>query len=152
MLDEYESFSARELVRQCGVLDFKYMPKRWVGDREYGAAIPFIDEMNDDRHKREQELFSFSRPFELLEMNPLYPYILDEIKRLIRQDHRRLFLPENSKVLSYLSNVVSDEIYEYEIGDYPAVEALAFAVIEILRWANYRPPRQRYKRPRSPMA
>ena len=32
LLDEYESFDMRELIRHCGMLDSKYEPYRWFGD------------------------------------------------------------------------------------------------------------------------
>ncbi|MFC1636932.1 hypothetical protein ACFL5Z_19080, partial [Planctomycetota bacterium] len=39
--------------------------------------------------------------------------------------------PEDSRVLSYLGEIEGVEIDELELGDYPAIEALAFAVIEM---------------------
>jgi len=153
LLAESESMSLREVVRQCGVLDFKYEPKTWIGDGKYGAATRFIDEINENRRERKQRIFSPYEPFELLEMKPLYPYILDEIKRLLAQDRRQLFLPGDSKIPNYLSEIEPGEIAELELGAYPAIEALAFAVVELERHARYRPPRpQRYRRPMSPMA
>ncbi len=132
LLAEFESVSPREVVRQCGVLDFKFMPKRWIGDWQSGAADRFIQEMNRNREKRDQRKFSPVEPFELLEMKPLYPFILDEIKRLRDPGHRQLFLPDDCKILSYLSEIQVGEIAELELGAYPAIEALAFAVIEML--------------------
>jgi hypothetical protein len=151
LLAEFESESVREVVRQCGILDFKYAPETWIGDGDYGAAARFIDEINENRREREQSIFSLSEPFELLEMKPLYPFILDEMKRLLAQDRRRLFLPGDSKIPNYLSGIAGGEIAELELGAYPAVEALAFAVIEIMRDGRYRPPPRRDRRPLSPM-
>ena len=48
LLDEYESFSTRELVRQCSALDSKYRPDRWIGDCKNGAASRFIQDMHDE--------------------------------------------------------------------------------------------------------
>ena len=66
LLDEFESFDMRQLVRQCGVLDFKYAPDRWVGDYHNDAASLFIDEMNaecrqghHDKDARQLALFGF---------------------------------------------------------------------------------------------
>ncbi len=131
LLDELESWSLRELVMQCGVFDLKYEPKRWVCDWENKAAARFIDEMSVGRERREHEMFGPTEPFELLEMKPLYPYILDEIERLLTPDRRQLFLPDNSKILSYLSEIKPGDIGELELGAYPAIEALAFAVLEM---------------------
>ena len=124
LLDEFESWSWRKLVMQCGVFNLKYEPKCWVCDWQLKAAARCIDEMS-------ARMFDPTEPFELLEMKPLYPYILDEIERLLTPDRRQLFLPDNSKILSYLSEIKPGDIGELELGAYPAVEALAFAVIEM---------------------
>jgi len=133
LLAEVESFSVRDLVRHCGALDSKYSPKIWIGDGQYGPANRFTQEMNENLVKRGRQPFSPIEPFELLEMKPLYPYILDEIKRLLAPDRRQLFLPDESKILSYLSGIESEDITELELGAYPLIEALAFAVIEMMR-------------------
>jgi hypothetical protein len=46
-------------------------------------------------------------------------------------ERRRLFL-KDSKVANYLGEIEESEITELERGSYPAIEALAFAVIEML--------------------
>jgi hypothetical protein len=122
LLDEFESWSLREVVMQCGVFNLKYRPKRWVCDWKNSAAARFINEVGSSHP---------SEPFELLEMKPLYPYILDEIRRLLTPDRRLLFLPDNSKIRGYLGEIEPGEIAELELGAYPAIEALAFAIIEM---------------------
>jgi len=134
LLDEFESFDMRQLVRQCGVLDFKYRPKMWIGDSRNDAAARFINEMNDERQRsddrwRRRRLFSVSRTM-MLEMERLYQYILPQIKRLLDKDRRQLEL-RDSKILNYLSMIDSAEIADLELGDYPAIEAIAFAVLEM---------------------
>ena len=148
LLDEFESFDTRELVRQCGALDFKYRPDRWVGDTRNDAADRFIRELNaelatpDDLQTlsvldfgRRVTDFSQRRRFSLastamLDMEQLYPYVLPQIKGLLDPDRRQLFL-KGSKVADYLSGIEPGQIAELQLGDYPAVEALAFAVIEM---------------------
>jgi len=147
LIAEYESFSVRDIVRQSCGLDVKYGPKQWIGNREYGPAQRFINEMNDNLTKRKQKTFSLSEPFELLEMKPLYPYILDEIRRLRNEDRRRLFLPDDSKIRNYLSEIEADEIADLELGAYPAAEALAFGTIEILRQEKYLREQGPYRSP-----
>jgi hypothetical protein len=133
LLDEFESFDMRELVRQCGVLDFKYRPKMWIGDNKNGAADIFIRQMNDERQRsddrRKRRQFSVSRT-PTLETEPLYGYILPELKDLLKEQRRQLFL-RNSKILDYLSTIEQGEVAALEPGDYPAIEALAFAVLEM---------------------
>ncbi|MBL7190030.1 MAG: hypothetical protein ISS70_27195 [Phycisphaerae bacterium] len=50
-------------------------------------------------------------------------------------DRRQLFL-NDSKVVNYLGEIGDSELAELAIGDFPAVESLAFAVIEMHRWAK----------------
>ena len=134
LLDEFESSlgDLRDLVRKCCILDLKYRPNKWVGDGSYGPARRFIEEVNINQLRREKRHFSPVEPFELLEMKPLYPYLLGELKRLLEIDHRRLFLPENSKVISYLMGIEPSKTIEFKISDYPAIEALSFVIIELL--------------------
>ena len=136
LLDEYESFRIRELVRQCGVLDYKYAPAMWIGDDKNGAADRFIDEMNkdlklpDSTHKQ-RRCFSLTST-SLLDMERPYPYILDTLKELLNsgQERRQLIL-KDSKVMRYLAEIEEADVAELELGSYPAIEALAFAVIEM---------------------
>jgi len=128
LLDEFESSSTRDLVRQCGALDFKYAPKMWIGDWKNDAADHFIQEMNSERKKQERE-FCLA-PTQMLDMVCLYQYILDEIKRLLDKERRQLFL-KDSKILNYLSEIEENETANFELGDIPAIESIAFAVIEM---------------------
>ena len=134
LLEEYESFDIRELVRLCGVLNFKYSPCQWIGDWKNDAANRFISEMNDELRDRNGPQLNLSWTL-LFEMEPLYPYILAEIRRLLVSEHRQLYL-KDSKIRGYLSEIEGSEIADLERSDYPAIEALAYAVIEIRRWAE----------------
>lgn len=130
LLTEYESFSTRELVRQIGVLDDVFMPDRWIGDSRNDAADKFLKELcNDgDRDRRRSKLmFVYTS---MLEMDNFYQYALDEIKRLLDENRRMLHLKE-SMVKNYLSEIEAEEICELKQGDYPAIEALTYAVVTI---------------------
>jgi len=62
----------------------------------------------------------------------------------LRKDSRRLFL-KASKILADLGAIVPEEVPFAEIGEYPAVEALAFAVCELQddsRWRSQREQRR----------
>ena len=137
ILDEFESFDMRQLVRQCGVLDFKYLPGQWIGDWKNDAANKFLSEMNDEpkdgNRRSERQLDLGLTP--MFDMEQLYPYILAEIRRLLAPDHRQLSL-KDSKVRGYLSEIEGSDIADLERGAYPSIEALAFAVIEMRRWAE----------------
>jgi len=144
LLDEFESMDIRELVRQCGALDYKYKPKLWIGDRSNDAADRLIREMNKEmelpRGPSPYPNFVFTskeqrKPFyicstPLLDMKNLYQYIFTEIKRLLDPERRQLFL-KDSRIRNHLSVIEPSEIANFTIGEYPSVEALAFAVIEL---------------------
>lgn len=152
LLDELESSDTRELVRQCGVLDFRYKPQKWIGDRRDDAADRFIHEMNDEFSKEISEdflLLSGKRLFQLapthiLEMKQPFAYLFPQLKKLLDKDHRQLFL-KNSKIISYFATIEPSHIPDITFGDFPAVEALAFAVIEMRRFggqSNSRIPKE----------
>ncbi len=75
---------------------------------------------------------SYPSETDLIEMKPLYPYLLGKLKKLLTLEHRRLEL-KDSKLLSYMGEIEQGEDAKLTLGDYPAIEALGFAVIEILR-------------------
>ena len=134
LLEEYESFDIRELVRQCGVLNFKYRPSLFFGDWKNDAAGHFIDELNEDnRQKRERDSTIPRRQFELsytpmLEMERLYQLILPQIKELCRL--KQLIIKEG-KIANCLRSIQENEISELELGNHPSIEALAFAAMEL---------------------
>jgi len=130
LLDEYESFDMGQLVQKCGLLDFRYHPTCWIGDRTNDAADYLIREMNDWYSRRYKE-WSFSlSSTPMLKMEKLYQCILHKLKELRSEKCRQLFL-KNSKILDYMSEIDLREIAKLELGEYPAIEALAFAVIEM---------------------
>jgi len=129
ILAEYESTSVRELVRQCGVLDYQYEPKKFIGDWKNDAADKFIREMNSERTKQEHKFSVNLTP--MLEMENLYPYMLDELKRLLDANRRMLFL-KDAKVVNYLSEIEAEDIASLELGEYPAIEATCFGVLTML--------------------
>ncbi len=156
LLDEFESSDIRELVRQCSALDYKYQPAIWIGDTRNDAADRFITEINRELHSAEN-LQAHRRYFhicstQILDMQHSYQYVLPELKRLLDKDHRQLFL-KDSHVINYLSEIDPSEIPTLEFGDFPAIEALAFAVVDMrLYGAQKRKSDRRSKRPKSPMA
>lgn len=139
ILDEFESFDTRELVRQLGAMDAKYGIMRdkrygldsidkWIGDDKNEAADKFIDEMNG-RHKETRCRISLT-PTMMIEMNNLYSFLLPQIKDMLNPERRRLFL-KDSMILDYLGEVEEIDIAEFKPGEYPAIEALGFTIIEM---------------------
>jgi len=145
LLDEYESWDVRELVRKCGTFDYIYhRPRVWIGDRTNNAADYSIREMNIEntlpakKSQEQRRMFSLSTT-PLLEMNYLYQYILAQLQNLLKEDTRQLFL-KDSTIKNYIRDVEASnsEVAKYELGEYPAIEALAFSVIEMRRFGQLR--------------
>lgn len=141
LLDEYESGDIGELVKRCGTLNFEFYfnsnskTRRWFGDYEHAAARKFIQEMNRKTENRDPfSLYGLS----ILNMkeNGLYEYILPKLKgEFLKADKKRLFL-KNSKVRDYLSSIGDPQESTMKLGEYPAIEAVAIAAIELQREAE----------------
>lgn len=130
LIDEFESVDLRELIRQCGVMDYKYKPEVWVGDSRNDAACRFISMMNEE-FKSTRRSFGLSST-QILDMKNIYEFIFPQLKYLLNEDpsKRQLFLGD-SKLVGELLVVDPFKINELEFGDHPAIEALAFAVMEL---------------------
>ncbi len=60
---------------------------------------------------------------------------------------------KDSKTKNYLGEIEPSEVVSLELGDYPAIEALAFAVIEMRKYGRQIDmPHRRRKPIRDPMA
>ncbi|UCC97178.1 MAG: hypothetical protein JSW66_15190, partial [Phycisphaerales bacterium] len=150
LLDEYESGDTRKLVRQAGALDVKYALStlksyyrpcdsgRWFGDDKNDAASRLIEEMNREQHRdgseEGREPFRLT-PTSMLEMEGFYLFALSTLKDLLNAERRMLFL-KDSKILGYMSEIENGQSSELKLGDYPGIEALAFAVLEARDWAE----------------
>ena len=126
-------------------LDFKPYPYRWFGNNKNDAACKFLYEMN---RKNRERLSLGGSP--ILDMKNLYQLMLDKLGEFLRTDEKWRFLKE-SKVKNYLSSIESSEISGMELGEYPAIEAVAMAAIElqntaarIRRLCNQGPPKSPY--------
>jgi len=164
LLAEYESFDTRKLVRKCAALDTQFKPALWIGDEKNETADKFIQELRVELKNQTRSGVVTPRNIiisstMILEIRKLYSYILPKLKMLLESGHRVLFL-KDSNIVNYLALVEQEEIIELEQGEFPAIEALALAVIEM---QNHYPVekqeiekdrigyRQSGKRPQSPM-
>lgn len=142
-LDEIEEADLRKLIHACGAFDFFFRPELWLGETKNAAAEKFIREMNTE-HIREkaagQRNFKMRRS-PVLDMKNAFDYIYPSLKELLVKDQKRLFLKE-SKLQGYMFQPQESEIASIEFGDFPAIEALAFAVIELDRETHRKKPRQ----------
>ena len=126
LLDEFESRDMWELVKQCGALNFKYNPSAWIGDNQNPTADQFRRQINTETHGR---CFSVSRT-SMLDMDQPYQHILQNIVHMVNEERRELFL-KGSRIIEYLREIDEDAEIELELGEYPAIEALAYAVLEM---------------------
>lgn len=131
LLAEYESFNTRELVRQCGAMDARYKPVMWIGDNRNSAAERFIRELDEEMQSpsapADRRSF-YVCPTTMLEMNQLYAYMLPNLREQLEPGRKMLYL-KDSKVIGYLADIEDGQIADLQFGDFPAIEALAFAVI-----------------------
>lgn len=144
VMAEFECENTRELVRKCAALNVQYsIPRprthersscgRWIGDFKDDAADKFIREVNDEiKPGTHTPRFSVNSTL-ILDMERVYPYILRQIQTWIDPDHRCLFLHE-CKTVDNLNELDPDMETGLKLGTYPAIEALAFVVIEMRRW------------------
>ena len=167
ILEEYESDDLLDLVKKCGVLNFKYnvfksysyvfSRYRWFGDYKNTAAADFVYDMNRETKPRVQ--LDLNRSLILDDDENLYQFILAKLKgEYLKTTEKRLFLKE-SRVKNCLSGFEPSEIYKMKVGDYPAIEAVAIAAIELQytvdqsrRLANQGPPKSAYSKGISPLA
>jgi hypothetical protein len=125
LLDEVESADMWELIERCRGLDLKYDPSDWIGDNENSAADRIMQEMSSDSKLR---TFSLT-PASIASMDRPYQYMLQSLRRMLREDKRTLFL-KDSRSLEYLREIEEGAEVELELGEFPSVEALAFAALE----------------------
>ncbi len=163
VLAEVEAEDLAQLARACDGFDSIYEPQAWYGDDVNSAANQILFEMAQakqpvhpaDEYDTRRALRFICRS-SLLELDPLYAYLLPMIKGLLRPEYKRLLL-KGSRALDYLAQVKPDEIPDMKRGECPAIEALAYAVREALncetgpiQWDAYRSDRTP-SRPRGAM-
>ena len=145
LLDEVKSFDLGELILKCEALDLKYKPKYWSGDDKNAAAGQFML----DIQSKSRFWVSHSS---VIDMDQPYPYMMATIKDLLRDDsgddNHRLNL-KASVIFDHLGTIKKD-VVSLQLGDHPAIEALAFAVCELKDDALWWPkPLPRYEKPAS---
>jgi hypothetical protein len=66
-----------------------------------------------------------------LDVEPLYPFLVAQIKRFMKSGE---LVVGDALVAQYLRELETPDIASLEIGDFPGIEALGFAVIEMRRY------------------
>ncbi len=139
VLDETEDSDIRAMVWACGGLDYFYRPDAWLGDPENRAAQQFIREMNtENRQARRQYCRGFHlRRSPVLDIKKqTFDYLYPTLKKTLAEGH--LVLKEG-KLKDYMVQPQAGDLPAIEFGDYPAIEALGFAVLELERTHEPRP-------------
>lgn len=152
VLDDYESFDVRELIRQCVAMDLKYWVSwrridqsgdpegRWLADETHAAARVFLSEANAEFRRESRLHQSLQKPREirirhtaLLEKERLYDFLLPQIKLWLQPDRMLLYL-KDSKVALHLQGfdaIDASDISGLKIGYCPAIEALGYVTVEL---------------------
>jgi len=159
LLDEAEDGDLLKLVLKCDVLDSKYAPERWIGDNRKAAAQQAmwrVAEAKQSQNGESARAFTYVCCTALVEDDGLYQYAVPMLGTLLREEDRQLFI-KDSGVREYLQQINKDDLPILQRGDFPAIEALAYAAqaAEECRksdeWSR-KQPREHNERPRSAMA
>ena len=136
VIHEYEDWDSRKLLQSVFSLNDLHHPKKWIGDDQHNAIKDFRSEMNEGR---KQSLY-FSTP-SILRYPDAQPYlrILPQIKRLRESEHRQLYLDDDSLILRYMAAINPEEMAGLVLGDFPAIECLAYAVEKARNWEEFVP-------------
>lgn len=137
VLDEFETDDLVSLARHCTGLDFYYRPERWLGDTGNMAGMEFIYQLNKEFKTREA-MIQGRRNFNLMlshfvNMDNGFEYLFSSLRKYLTQDRKLLYIGEKSRLASYLLEVRPDEIASIRTGDYPAIESLGYAAVELER-------------------
>lgn len=124
LLDECQESRLWELVQKAAAFQFYYHPERVYGDRENAAAMQFASEP--------------SRRALVIEHSPLcvmegpFAYAFPVLARLMETG--RLVVQKASLMHAELMTApVHEELGKLDLTDYPAIAALAFAVLGMER-------------------
>lgn len=131
-IEEYETSDIYKLIRHCCQLQLKWEPDRWVADIENDAAFEIVarTNMEFERDKGDAwEGFPASPPIILDHKRP-YEFISPTIRKNLQEDRKRLYL-KNAKAEYMMTLLETREISNYKWGDFPHLEALCFALMDI---------------------
>ncbi|MFH1883805.1 MAG: hypothetical protein ABIL62_14000 [Planctomycetota bacterium] len=143
LLDEAEDFDAKKLIELASGLDFRYRCEHWYGDTKGPVSKMLIREMNlfnrgPEGNKDARDLvISHTR---VLDNPKPVQFIYPVLKSRLENVSQKLF-PPNSLVASYMRQIMPEDVASLQIGDYPAIESLSYAVLELTKPIR-RGPRQ----------
>lgn len=142
LLDEVERWDARELVECAGWFDYRYDCDAWMGDTKDFVLDKFVRWLNEElstsgQLKKNRRRLNITCPGILLSPDGAYRHLVPELNEMLGgstrdKDKRRLFLKENSRLMHYMQQPQVGDAAIVSFGDYPAIDALCFAVFGLL--------------------
>jgi hypothetical protein len=133
VLDEFESADLRKLLHWCHATGPRYniapdpdRSFRWAGNSQHATAGRIAGEINDENlGQSRRDSLSICGSSLLDSGTAFYAYVPSILGERRNQSHPSLFT-RGSTVENHLISIQSDHPVDRRLGDYPAVEALAF--------------------------
>jgi hypothetical protein len=161
VLEEFESFDVRAMVRQIEALEVKHWvswPRddqrgapcgRWIGDETHEAAKAFLGETNKWLASfRRKEWYGSAghriqirlHPSPVAEMETLYEFLLPKFRGWLQKDRKLLYLKcgQAELALGQFEALDASDTSGLKAGDHPIIEALGYVCVELQRWLKSR--------------
>lgn len=144
VLAETESRDLGDLLRACRALGGQYRRAgmlrqetfRWLGDGKHVGANEILWRLNKEAGNAGDHLSIETTT--LIDGPQPYLTMFATLSEYVKPDRKRLYL-HNCKAALAMTEVPADEVADARIGDYPAVEALAFVADGLRTWLEQRP-------------
>jgi hypothetical protein len=131
LLDEYEDFDYEQLISRAGALDYFYRPEKWLSGELDKATKKLLLEANKQPDHRLGSRKLKILPSRLKGLgDELFRYVYPRLKRMSGPEGE-LDISKGKLLLNYMSLPQDNEIATIGYGDFPAIESLAYAVMEL---------------------
>jgi hypothetical protein len=129
VLRECEESDLLTLIRHCSAIDNFFQCDKFLGEPKNDAARLFVTEVNaEHRPKLKERPFRLQRS-RLLDLKEFFAYVLPKLKELLKL--KKLDLGESRLLRDYLSQPQESDLADFELGCYPALEALALCALAL---------------------
>lgn len=130
LLDEYESFDVENLIVRAAALDLYYKPEKWVSGELDKATTKLLMENNRQLSQPGSRRLRIV-PSRIVGLeDEMFRYVYPKLKK-IAGENGELDISKGKMLLNYLSLPQDSEISTVRLGDYPSIEALCFATMEL---------------------
>lgn len=126
LLVEREKETLDDLHRTVREIGLSYAVPEWLADTEDRAMLRHFDKLDDDM---DVMTLIFQAPYS--EHNPPLSEYYQVFNELLHEDHKTLFLGENSKVSAYLDTIEPEDTQK-RTKDWPLIAALGYAIGQLL--------------------